>query len=113
MQRLLQRQFITNCPLTSVDENRIASLCHQPTLVTAPSSRNRTTAFGVAVNDYHHCQHQRRELSGMMKWALVSGPAASLVSPAPLAALARFEGKGAAQPVNSTSHVYWGEEAAD
>src|SRR3954454_11254827 len=60
-----------------------------------------------------HRQHQRRELSGVMKRALVSGTAASLVSTAALAALARFESKGAAQPVNSTSHVYWGEEAAD
>jgi hypothetical protein len=37
---------------------------------------------------------------------------ASVVSTAALAALSRLEGKGAAQPTNSTSHIYWGDEAA-
>jgi hypothetical protein len=54
----------------------------------------------------------RLEPLAIIERALISGTTASLVSTAALAALARFEGKGAAQPTNSTSHVYWGDEAA-
>ena len=44
--------------------------------------------------------------------ALVTGTAASVFSAAALAALARNEGKGAAQPLNATSHWLHGDEAA-
>ena len=43
---------------------------------------------------------------------LLSGTAATLTSTAALAVLARAEGKGAAQPVNSTSHWRHGTRAA-
>ena len=43
--------------------------------------------------------------------ATVSGSAASLAAAAALAVLARAEGKGALQPVNSTSHWLHGEQA--
>jgi hypothetical protein len=43
--------------------------------------------------------------------AIVSGTAASLAMTAALALLARKEGKGALQPLNSTSHWLHGEEA--
>lgn len=43
---------------------------------------------------------------------LVTGSVASVVSTAALAALAKMEGKRAAQPVNSTSHWLHGEKAA-
>ena len=45
--------------------------------------------------------------------ALVSGTAASLVSTAALALLAKSEGKAAYQPTNATSHWLHGDEAAD
>jgi hypothetical protein len=44
--------------------------------------------------------------------ATASGTVAGLVSAAALAALARYEGKGALQPINSTSHWLHGESAA-
>jgi hypothetical protein len=44
--------------------------------------------------------------------ALVTGSFASVVSTAALAALAKAEGKRAAQPANSTSHWLHGERAA-
>ena len=44
--------------------------------------------------------------------ALVSGAAAAAASTAVLALLARAEGKGALQPINSTSHWLNGEQAA-
>jgi hypothetical protein len=59
-----------------------------------------------------HRFQDRPELKGIIERALISGTAASLLSTAALAALARLEGKGVAQPTNSTSHVYWGNEAA-
>lgn len=47
------------------------------------------------------------------KWrlAIVSGSIASVTSTVALAVLARSEGKGALQPVNSTSHWLNGEQA--
>ncbi|WP_244607284.1 hypothetical protein [Bosea sp. CS1GBMeth4] len=42
---------------------------------------------------------------------LVSGTAVSLATSAVLSVLARLEGRSAVQPVNSTSHWYWGEAA--
>jgi len=45
--------------------------------------------------------------------ALTTGSIASVVSIAVLAALAKMEGKRAAQPLNSTSHWLHGENAAD
>jgi hypothetical protein len=45
--------------------------------------------------------------------ALTTGSVASVVSTAALAALAKMEGKSAAQPLNSTSHWLHGEKAAD
>lgn len=44
--------------------------------------------------------------------ALISGTAASLMSTAALALLARAEGKGAFQPTNATSHWLHGDGAA-
>ena len=44
--------------------------------------------------------------------ALISGTAASLISTAALALLARAEGKGAIQPTNATSHWFHGDSAA-
>lgn len=44
--------------------------------------------------------------------ALISGTAASLLSTAALALLARAEGKGAYQPTNATSHWLHGDGAA-
>jgi hypothetical protein len=44
--------------------------------------------------------------------ALISGTAASLMSTAALALLARAEGKGAIQPTNATSHWFHGDSAA-
>jgi hypothetical protein len=44
--------------------------------------------------------------------AAVSGTVASVVMAATLAALARREGKGAAQPLNATSHWLHGEGAS-
>jgi hypothetical protein len=77
-----------------------------------------------------HCKrvrnvHLQRELTQvgvrleklMKSWfgtaacALVSGSAASLAMTAALALLAKKEGKGALQPINSTSHWLHGEEA--
>jgi hypothetical protein len=46
----------------------------------------------------------------VVKSALVSGTVASLTMTAALALLARKEGKGALQPVNSTSHWLHGEQ---
>lgn len=43
--------------------------------------------------------------------SFVSGSAVSLATSVALAALARAEGRGAVQPVNSTSHWYAGEDA--
>jgi hypothetical protein len=45
--------------------------------------------------------------------ALVTGTVASIVSSASLAALAKIEGKSAAQPTNSTSHWLHGDSAAE
>jgi hypothetical protein len=45
--------------------------------------------------------------------ALVTGTVASIVSSASLAALAKMEGKSAAQPTNSTSHWLHGDSAAE
>ena len=47
-----------------------------------------------------------------LRFALISGTIASAASTAALALLARAEGKGALQPVNSTSHWMNGEQAA-
>lgn len=47
-----------------------------------------------------------------LRFALTSGAIASAASTAALALLARAEGKGALQPVNSTSHWMNGEQAA-
>jgi hypothetical protein len=44
--------------------------------------------------------------------ALISGTAASLAMTAALALLAKKEGKGALQPINSTSHWLHGEQAS-
>lgn len=43
---------------------------------------------------------------------LISGSAVSAATSLVLSLLARAEGKSAIQPVNSTSHWYWGEPAA-
>lgn len=47
-----------------------------------------------------------------LRYAMVSGTCASITSTAALALLSRAEGKGALQPVNSTSHWLNGERAA-
>ncbi len=47
-----------------------------------------------------------------LRYAFVSGTVASATSTIALAVLARTEGKGALQPVNSTSHWRNGERAA-
>ena len=47
-----------------------------------------------------------------LRYAVVSGSCASVASTVVLALLARGEGKGALQPVNSTSHWLHGERAA-
>ena len=47
-----------------------------------------------------------------LRFALVSGTIASATSTVALALLARAEGKGALQPVNSTSHWMNGQQAA-
>lgn len=47
-----------------------------------------------------------------LRFALMSGAVASAVSTGALALLARMEGKGVLQPVNSTSHWRNGERAA-
>ena len=47
-----------------------------------------------------------------LSFALVSGTVASAASTVTLALLARSEGQGALQPVNSTSHWLNGEQAA-
>lgn len=47
-----------------------------------------------------------------LRFALISGTVASATSTVALALLARAEGKGALQPVNSTSHWLNGERAA-
>ncbi len=47
-----------------------------------------------------------------LRFALTSGTIASATSTIALALLARMEGKGAFQPVNSTSHWRNGEQAA-
>ena len=44
--------------------------------------------------------------------ALISGTAASLMSTAALALLAKAEGKDALQPTNATSHWFHGDDAA-
>ena len=46
-----------------------------------------------------------------LKRAAVSGTVASVTSTAALAVLARIEGKGALQPINSTSHWLNGDKA--
>ena len=61
----------------------------------------------------HQVPARQRARAGMIERALVSGTVASVVSTATLALLARLESKGAVQPTNSTSHVYWGKEAAE
>jgi NOL1/NOP2/fmu family ribosome biogenesis protein len=43
---------------------------------------------------------------------LITGSVASVVSTVTLAALAKMEGKPAAQPLNSTSHWFYGDNAA-
>ena len=48
-----------------------------------------------------------------LKRAFVSGSVASITSTVALALLARSEGKGALQPLNSTSHWLNGSQAAD
>ena len=48
----------------------------------------------------------------LLRRAAVSGTLASVTSTVALAALARLEGKGGLQPVNSTSHWLNGEKAA-
>jgi hypothetical protein len=45
--------------------------------------------------------------------AIVSGLAATATSTAALAIVAVTDGKGAAQPLNATSHLVYGDEAAD
>ena len=50
--------------------------------------------------------------AGTLRLAMVSGAAGSVASSVALALLARAEGKGALQPVNSTSHWLNGERAA-
>ena len=47
-----------------------------------------------------------------LRFAVTSGTIASVTSTVALALLARAEGKGALQPVNSTSHWMNGEQAA-
>ena len=47
-----------------------------------------------------------------LRFALISGAIASVTSTVALAVVARAEGKGALQPVNSTSHWLNGEQAA-
>jgi hypothetical protein len=47
-----------------------------------------------------------------LRRALASGLAGTVTSTAALAAMASIEGKGAAQPLNATSHVVYGDEAA-
>ena len=49
---------------------------------------------------------------GTLRLAIVSGAAGSVASSVALAVLARAEGKGALQPVNSTSHWLNGSDAA-
>ena len=51
--------------------------------------------------------------ANLLASTLVTGSVGSLVSTAALAALAKMEGKRAAQPTNSTSHWLHGENAAD
>ena len=48
----------------------------------------------------------------LLRRAVVSGTVASATSTAALALLARLEGHGALQPINSTSHWLHGEKAA-
>lgn len=50
-------------------------------------------------------------MGSMLINSLVSGSAVSGVTTAVLAILARAEGEHPVQPVNSTSHWYWGEAA--
>ena len=51
--------------------------------------------------------------SAIVKRALVSGTVAAATSTVALALRARAEGRGAAQPLNATSHWLYGPEAAD
>ena len=48
----------------------------------------------------------------IVRSALFSGTVATLASAAALAIVARAEGKGAAQPLNATSHWLYGDDAA-
>jgi hypothetical protein len=66
----------------------------------------KDVAWGMSMAD-----HRRTELAELIDRALVSGTVASMVSSAALAALALVEGKKPARPLNSTSHVVWGDEA--
>ncbi|WAC27156.1 hypothetical protein [Ancylobacter sp. SL191] len=43
--------------------------------------------------------------------SLISGTAASVVTSGVLAMLARLENRAAVQPLNATSHWYWGDAA--
>lgn len=53
-----------------------------------------------------------QDWGGTLRLAMVSGAAGSVASSVALALLARAEGKGALQPVNSTSHWLNGTRAA-
>ena len=48
----------------------------------------------------------------ILRNALASGAAATATSTTALAAMAVLEGKGPAQPLNATSHMLYGDEAA-
>ncbi|MCZ0738210.1 hypothetical protein [Phreatobacter sp. AB_2022a] len=50
-------------------------------------------------------------MTTLLTKTLVSGSVLSVVTAAALALLARAEGRGALQPVNATSHWYWGNAA--
>ncbi len=54
----------------------------------------------------------RRRSPSVLRSALVSGTVATATSAAALALLAVAAGKGAAQPLNATSHWLYGDEAA-
>jgi hypothetical protein len=63
--------------------------------------------FGMNMTD-----RRRTEPAKLIERALVTGTVASVLSSTALAALALVEGKGPARPLNSTSHVFWGDKAA-
>lgn len=49
----------------------------------------------------------------LLRRSLMSGTAATLATSAVLAVLARAESKSPVQPMNATSHWYWGRAAGD